>query len=263
MSKSLYSTVLKMTDCPINDAHETYAWGPAIHETYAMHYILSGRGYYIVNNITYTLTAGESFLVFPNELVHYYPDPEDPWTYTWVNFVGQDSIVLLAMTNFNTRPVCSQILGLKEIFDKFRPNINLEYLTQRNSGLLRELLSYYIEHYPTHNENLKVLDYVSTAKEYMASRFHLHNFNISLLASDIGLERSYLYRIFMAKEGISPSEYLANLRLEKAVQHMKNGVSNVSVISYSVGYSEPLYFSKVFKKKYGVTPTNYIKQVRP
>lgn len=261
MSSLPDNTLLKMTDCPINDPRETYAWGPAIHETYAMHYILSGRGYYITNDDIYTVTAGESFLVFPNELVHYYPDPEDPWTYTWVNFVGQDAIALLAMTNFNQRPVCPQILGLQEIFDKFKPNIKLEYLKQRNSGLLRELLSHYIEHYPVHNENLKALDYVSAAKEYIASRFHLHNFNVSLLASDIGLERSYLYRIFMEKEGIPPSEYLANLRMEKAVQHIKNGVSNVSVIAYSVGYSDPLYFSKVFKRKYGVTPTNYIKQI--
>jgi len=252
--------ILKMTHCPINDPRETYAWGPAIHETFCLHYVLSGCGYYVTKDETYYLTKGESFLVFPNELVHYFPDKQNPWTYTWVNFIGLDAVSLLKMTNFYQKPICQRISDLEEIYNKFLPDIKSEYLKQRNSGLLRELLSHYMEHYPSHSNSMRSSDYISVAKEYIASHFHLHNFNVSLLAADIGLERSYLYRIFIENEGLSPSEYLANLRMEKAVQLIKNGFSNVSVIAYSVGYADPLYFSKVFKKKYGVTPTNYIKQ---
>lgn len=64
----------------------------------------------------------------------------------------------------------------------------------------------------------------------------------------------------MDGEGVSPSEYITNIRLGKAVQLMRNGVTQIKFISYSVGYVVPLYFSKLFREKYGMPPSEYIKQ---
>lgn len=251
--------MLTMTFCPIDIPDETYAWGVGIHETYVFHHVISGHGYFETSGKTYYLQKGDSFIIFPGDIVHYYPDPADPWKYTWVNFLGAEVPFLLSMTAFYENPICRETADLTPIYDRFSRDFRYEHVQQRNDGLLRILLAHYIEVHPRKNKTFTI-DNLSLAKNYVEINSHRHCFNVSDLAQGIGVERSYLYRLFMEGEGVSPSEYITNVRMEKAVQLMKNGVTQIKFISYSVGYVDPLYFSKLFKKKYGMSPVEYIKQ---
>ena len=83
-----------------------YQWGPGIRDHYLIHYIISGKGYYKIKNTTFTLQAGDSFLVYPNTEVLYFADESDPWEYAWVGFTGSDASMILKATDFSTeRPV--------------------------------------------------------------------------------------------------------------------------------------------------------------
>ena len=83
-----------------------YQWGPGIRDHYLIHYIISGEGYYKIKNTTFTLQAGDSFLVYPNTEVLYFADETDPWEYAWVGFTGSDASMILKATDFSTeRPV--------------------------------------------------------------------------------------------------------------------------------------------------------------
>ena len=251
---------LTVTYCQVFDPKETFSWGPGMQETYVLHHILSGRGYYKTTTATYSLQKGDSFIITPGEIVHYYPDPTDPWEYTWVNFLGSEVPFLLSMTAFFDNPVCRETSDLSAIFSQFSRDLKHEHIRQRNDGLLRILLAHYIEVYPGKKDAITT-DNLSLAKKHAKINCHHHNFNVSELAQSIGVERSYLYRLFMEGEGISPSDYLSSLRMEKALQLMRNGITQIKFISYSVGYTDPLYFSRLFKKKYGVSPKDYIKQL--
>ena len=77
------------------------------------------------------------------------------------------------------------------------------------------------------------------------------------MADELGLDRSYLHRIFKAATGASPQEYLLDLRIRKACDLLQRTDLSVSIISRSVGYEDTLYFSRLFKKKKGVSPTGY------
>ena len=67
-----------------------YQWGPGVRDHYLIHYIISGKGTYHVNGESISLSAGDSFLVYPNTEVTYCADNDTPWEYAWVGFTGID-----------------------------------------------------------------------------------------------------------------------------------------------------------------------------
>lgn len=84
-----------------------YQWGPGIRDHYLIHYIISGKGYYKIKNTTFTLQAGDSFLVYPNTEVLYFADETDPWEYAWVGFTGSDASMILKATDFQQKDLLS------------------------------------------------------------------------------------------------------------------------------------------------------------
>ena len=61
---------------------------------------------------------------------------------------------------------------------------------------------------------------------------------------------------------MSPQKYIQNMRLSQAKPIIDNGdFDTISELAFSTGYNDPLYFSRAFKKKYGVSPLNYAKQI--
>ncbi|OMD34732.1 AraC family ligand binding domain-containing protein [Paenibacillus odorifer] len=58
-----------------------HRWGPGVRDIYALHYIESGRGTLETLEAFLSLKAGDSFIIFPENEVYYYPDPMDPWEY--------------------------------------------------------------------------------------------------------------------------------------------------------------------------------------
>lgn len=80
------------------------------------------------------------------------------------------------------------------------------------------------------------------------------------IAGYANISRSHLYRIFMKKVGISPNEYLSAYRINKACGLLRNSNLKINEIASSVGYNDQLYFSRVFKKLKGVSPSRYLKK---
>ena len=70
-------------------------------------------------------------------------------------------------------------------------------------------------------------------------------------------DRSYLYRLFKDKTGVSVSDYITRTRISKAEVLLSNGSLSVKDVAYSVGFPDQMYFSRVFKKINGRTPTQF------
>ena len=80
-------------------------------------------------------------------------------------------------------------------------------------------------------------------------------FNVSVLASELGISQRHLIRRIKETLGISPSGFIRLMRLERANQLLAADAGNVSEIAYKVGYNDPKHFSRVFKQVYGVLPS--------
>lgn len=83
------------------------------------------------------------------------------------------------------------------------------------------------------------------------------SFSIEGLCQDLQMSRTQLHRKLTGITGLSASKYIHKIRLEKAQEELKNEALNISEIAYSLGYNDPNYFSKVFTKYFGISPTKY------
>lgn len=85
---------------------------------------------------------------------------------------------------------------------------------------------------------------------------------VDQLAVHIGMGRTSMYNKIKGLTGKSPVEVIQEFRLKKAASYLKSGQYSVSEISYMVGFSDPGYFSRSFKKHLGMSPVDYMKQFR-
>ena len=88
------------------------------------------------------------------------------------------------------------------------------------------------------------------------------DFNVDKLSEEVGLSRTQLHRKMKEITGISTGEFIRNLRLQQAARLISEGKVNIAQVAYSVGFNNQTYFSTVFKKYYGMTPTEYAENAR-
>ena len=97
-----------------------------------------------------------------------------------------------------------------------------------------------------------------------ALRYIQHNYGGDISVSDIadfvGVSRSQLYRAFQTEFQMSPHAYLQNYRISEACTLLRRGTLTVAQVAGSVGFNDPLYFSRVFRRQKGCTPTAYQKR---
>ena len=84
-----------------------YQWGPGVRDHFLIHYIVSGKGNYTCGEETFSLAAGDAFLVRPHQRVRYCADRQEPWEYYWVGFNGGDAARILSATDFSAGPILS------------------------------------------------------------------------------------------------------------------------------------------------------------
>jgi AraC-like DNA-binding protein len=83
------------------------------------------------------------------------------------------------------------------------------------------------------------------------------DFNVEKLTEQVGISRAQLHRKMKEITGISAGDFIRNLRLEQAARLIKERKINVTQVAYAVGFNNQTHFSTVFKKHYGMTPTEY------
>ncbi len=115
--------------------------------------------------------------------------------------------------------------------------------------------------------NVVALEYQSTDEQFLEKAIecieqHLieTEFDIDTFASELNVSKSTLNRKMKAMIGLSPVEFIRNIRLKHACTLLKKPFINVSEVAYAVGFSNPKYFTKCFKKEFDVTPTEYQKK---
>ena len=234
-----------------------YRWGAGMRDHYLLHYVVSGCGVYTVEGRAYPVSAGQVFLAWPNTVLSYTADERDPWEYYWLGFSGAEAALLLSHTGLQPgRPVMS--IGFGRSFQQYVTAI----YDARGSGLKNrtQMLGY------AYLLLARLLDTGETGGESAgvaarAAEFLDNNYAEQLSSDDIaaaaGVSRSWLYRLFMQEYGVSPAAYLREKRLAHARQLLQSSGLHVAEIARSVGYPDPLYFTKVFTRRFGCTPTAF------
>lgn len=85
-------------------------------------------------------------------------------------------------------------------------------------------------------------------------------FSVEMLTKEVGISRAQLHRKLKELTGIPTSEFIRNIRLEQAARLLKEQKLNIAQVAFEVGFSNQAHFSTIFKRHFGVSPTEYIQQ---
>ena len=103
--------------------------------------------------------------------------------------------------------------------------------------------------------------FLSQAIQIVEKHMMNTDFNVEMMVSEMGLSRSNLYLKFKELTGLSSSEFIRNVRLKRAVQLFDQSDLSVKEIMYMTGFNTASYFSKCFKKQFGVVPSEYVRKM--
>lgn len=84
-------TDFRLCYCGYEECEPGHSFGPAVKSHYVLHYVLSGKGVFRLNNQLYSISKGEAFLIPPDVRAYYAADNDDPWVYLWVGFDGEQA----------------------------------------------------------------------------------------------------------------------------------------------------------------------------
>lgn len=128
-----------------------------------------------------------------------------------------------------------------------------------------KLKGWFVEHFVTACENIadKQTNHenhvISEAKKYIESNYS-KDISLDDLSRKMDLSPYYFSKLFKEEAGVTFMEYLTNLRIERAKELLRNSNLSMKEICSEVGYADPNYFSRIFKKNMDMTPTEYREQ---
>ena len=239
-----------------------------VRDFYVIHYVLSGKGAFRINDTTYNLSKGQGFLICPGILTNYRSDSEDPWTYCWFSFNGTKVKYFLEQLGLgNETPVFKY--DKDDFLEKCIMNmIDAKNITSgRNFYLQSQMYLFFYKLADSLTIPLFINNSESNGKLYtkrvidFIERNYSEKITIEELASYVGISRKHLFRLFKENLHTSPQSFLINYRINRACELLSNPLLNIREVAHSVGYEDALLFSKIFKKIKKKSPKEYRKDI--
>ncbi|WNR45186.1 helix-turn-helix transcriptional regulator [Paenibacillus roseipurpureus] len=245
--------------------------GPAVHDYFLIHTVFAGTGTFEMRGRSYSCKAGDTFVIFPGELFSYIADLHTPWQYAWVACTGKTVNSLLAQ--IGVTPEQAVVSGnnprhirhyYRHIRACFRQNDLPQLEELEAEGWLRLLLRELARANTTKISAKPIAEtdiqrQVGQAIRYLELQY-TQSVSIEHLANSLGYHRTYLCKMFKQATGLSPMQYLFNIRMERAKQLLQTAMT-IDQVASSVGFNDALYFSKQFHKWSGAAPSVYRKRM--
>lgn len=224
---------------------------------YALHYVTHGRGKLVYNNKEYVLKKGDMFLVSPKSEMTYFA--VNQWNYYWVNVSGSKVNGLLSDVGFEEFFIRKGVED-DEIERAFRHMTSAVEFSDEISaiGWFLVMLGRLGSLDRRKFDGRRMFErHVDAAIQYILYNYYYPEFSLDSLAGNLAISKNYLCKIFRDRTGKTPFEYLIEVRLENARKRLEQSDAPIQEIAKVVGYRDPLYFSKEFRKKYGLSPMQY------
>lgn len=232
---------------------------------YQLLYVASGKAHFIIDGKDNEVSAGHMVLYLPRQEQDYvYYSKDKPEVY-WVHFTGSDVKNILIHYNIPLEDnifYCGAIstyaylfkemiaelqncrMGFQELLTMYLKQIFL--LIQRSRSEKKPTVSTYLQ------------EEMENARNYFDEHYN-EPISIEEFAASRSMSVSWFLRNFKQVVGMSPMHFILTKRINNAVSLLETTNYNVTEISTIVGYDNPMYFSRLFKKQKGVSPTEYRK----
>jgi AraC-like DNA-binding protein len=234
---------------------------PGGRDDFQLLYVAKGKGVFTIN--------GEEQVVKESTLVVYLPGEPQCYSYNlqdspivyWIHFSGFNARNLLKENNLihGSTFFIGANTTIPLIFDKIIKELQLtrvNYFEMCNL-YIKELITFCSRYLfevtsPTYKYN-KILE---EAINYFNENSNT-TINIKEYANSCSISCCWFIRSFKSYTGTTPTQYITNIRINKAKSLLHSGSFTISEVSNLIGYDNPLYFSRVFKKNVGIAPKEY------
>ena len=236
-------------------------------------FVLSGAGRYHIEGKVYEVTEGDLLIINPG--VHHQaidsPEGEQPTTEFFVGFTdiqldgfptnflpvsdGGHIIHTTGELRQKLFKICSSMEAENAVYRQGKYFMLKAYLMQMILLVVREQCEPMIQprgySFESANRKYVVEQMLSFFEDHYAEKISLDQ-----IAENMYLSPFYISRIFKSETGDTPIRHLINIRLEKAKEILENGDGgSIQEVAASVGYDDAYHFSKLFKKRYGISPS--------
>ena len=233
---------------------------------YQILYVANGKTHFWFDGKEEIVNAGHMVLYKPEEIQKYVYYLEDNPEVFWIHFTGSDVKNILAYHGISLDEhvfYCGVLPDYKALFRKIIQELQLcrygyeDYIASLFNDIL--LLVDRQQH-----EQKKAAGNVQEQIERAAAYFN-ENYNTKISIDDyaesLHISTNWFIHNFKQYAGMSPAQYILSLRMVNAQSLLERTTYNIKEISEIVGYENPLYFSRVFKKEIGKSPAQYRKEM--
>ena len=235
---------------------------------YQILYVANGKTHFWFDGREEIVSTGHMVLYKPEEIQKYVYYLEDNPEVFWIHFTGRDVKNILAYHGISLDEhvfYCGVLPDYKALFRKIIQELQLcrygyeDYIASLFNDIL--LLVDRQQH-----EQKKTTGNVQEQIERAAAYFN-ENYNTKISIDDyaesLHISTNWFIHNFKQYAGMSPAQYILSLRMVNAQSLLERTTYNIKEISEIVGYENPLYFSRVFKKEIGKSPAQYRKEMIP
>lgn len=239
---------------------------PAGRPDYQLLYIASGKATFTFQGEAAEVPAGNMVVYEPHMPQQYAYYLEDRPEVYWLHFTGKDAAGLLEEAGFTN----SQVLytGISSKYQELFLSIIRELQLPRpcsdelSALSIRQLLLLLKRLKMEGNcRNTEIKKEMEEAIHYFHENFS-KNIEIDTFAKKLHMSTCWFIRSFKQYAGMPPRQYITSIRINKAKELLESTDYTVSGIGAIVGYDNPLYFSRIFKKQAGISPAQYRKAAR-
>ena len=217
-----------------------------------------GEGTYMADGVRYRLSPGTLFFALPGQSHEILSEGGD-FTYMYIAFGGEDAETLLQ--SFQVRRENAVFEGFTHLVDFWLSAIRR--ISAENAAALTESVLLYTLSFlgeDSAGKNRLNVPRFESILDYLHRNFADPEISIRKVADIFFYNEKYLSSLFLKNTGVKFTAYLTNLRMEHAVKRIRSGEVSVSRLAAECGFADPLYFSKVFRKHTGYTPSEYRKK---
>ena len=235
------------------------------HPMFELTYVDQGQLHSVADGIDLELSAGDMVLYGPDQWHMHYSDMGIAPRYVTISFDAEGyDLSCLMNQKFKSPQKAISLLQLMlrehDRMDDFSEDMILNLLTQLVLTLLRQSQNPVLpikSPQCINNEN----EIIRKAQQYVSENVR-SKLSVPLVAKSADVSSSYLTSLFHKHLQISPGEYIRRVKLQESKQMIREGNMNFSQIAETLQYSTIHHFSRQFKEKFGITPTEYAKSVR-
>ncbi|MEO8254922.1 MAG: AraC family transcriptional regulator [Flavobacterium sp.] len=227
---------------------------------YLFLYCLEGEGWVKINGKTINLKPNTAFIIPENTPHKYGSSLKDAWSIYWIHFAGK-----YAETLYN-RFSPSKEEAIKIAFEESRISLLNEIIKLLENDFSDEkmelihfrLLTFFSSMCYSNTSDNPIEDKISHSIIFMKS--HLSQIlTIGELADQVFYSVSRYSELFKQKTGYSPIQFFIRLKIQKSCEYLNFTNLNIKEIGKEVGFDDPYYFSRMFKKQIGLSPMQYKK----